>query len=799
MKRIVLLAILISAAVTVSAVSVDPEQSVIVVGRQDDGTVQFAAKELQKYLKMITGRKIAIADKPVAGKYPFIFGTPAGVKLKPEEARWEVTKDHVRLYGDSTPVGSPEINLWKQLSTDTRSGDLTAVYDFLEKQLGVLFLAPGKDGVSFEPARVLNLKEGRENWIPQLTSRHLWPDRAAWTAPNFYNPDGSMKAKRKSPTPAEFLPSNRAEFDKKRQETLLWLKQQRMGRSSERFYYGHAFTQWWKRFGKTHPEYFALTKGKRQPLAPSRPDWNKLCVSNPAVWKQIVKDWAGNKNRGHFINACENDGGGFCECEECRKLDMPPRPGAKWDDDLSDRYVYFANQVLNEARKIDPEAKVAHYGYSHYRFPPRREKLTPANYLIYVSDMMDLKKLEADYQAWQKAGARHFLLRPNHLHMNTSLPMGFEKQLFEAFKIGIKYGVMGTSYDSLHGFWDISGLTDYVLARAHVDPSKDFDHWFSEYCSAYGAAASEVRAYFDYFRTNIWEKRILPNREAITRAARYGFFRAAVMTNIAFYYRESDFDAVEKILRKGMEKKLSPHQKRRLETLLLVNEHSRLTFRAMEAKGQEKIRAAVKLIHFRRANKDRLNINWERLFRIELNNGDCTGTKAAEVLGRYEDFRKTPQWWVFCTDPEQVGEKEKWHELSYRELWKKNRQMLRIDAPWEKQRYLKDAKFKKMLESYDGIGYYSQTLPIPAEWKGKEIYLIFGAVDESAWVYVNGKFAGKHIFTAANDWQTPFAIPITDTIDWKQEKQTVVVRVEDKSGLGGIWKSVMLAVREKGK
>ena len=125
--------------------------------------------------------------------------------------------------------------------------------------------------------------------------------------------------------------------------------------------------------------------------------------------------------------------------------------------------------------------------------------------------------------------------------------------------------------------------------------------------------------------------------------------------------------------------------------------------------------------------------------------------------------------------------------------------MLRIDAPWEKQRYLKDEKFKKMLESYDGIGYYSQTLPIPAEWKGKEIYLIFGAVDESAWVYVNGKFAGKHIFASANDWQTPFAIPITDNIDWKKDRQTVVVRVEDKAGQGGIWRPVMLAARENGK
>ena len=31
--------------------------------------------------------------------------------MKPEEARWEVTKDFARLYGDSTPVGSSEIKL----------------------------------------------------------------------------------------------------------------------------------------------------------------------------------------------------------------------------------------------------------------------------------------------------------------------------------------------------------------------------------------------------------------------------------------------------------------------------------------------------------------------------------------------------------------------------------------------------------------------------------------------------------------------------------------------------------------
>ena len=375
--------------------------------------------------------------------------------------------------------------------------------------------------------------------------------------------------------------------------------------------------------------------------------------------------------------------------------------------------------------------------------------------------------------------------------------MGCERSLFEPLKTAIRCGIIGTSYDSLHGFWDISGIGDYLLARCHVDPSEDFEHWVNEYCSAYGPAAPEARAYFDYYRTGIWEKRILPDRKAIAEAGRYGNFRRGLMWTLGSYYHESDFDALEKILRKGLEKDLSPQQKYRLETLLLVNVHSRLTARAMSSKGLKKMRAAVELLRFRRKNKDRLNLNWERLFNIEISFGDCTGIRSAEMLNGYDDFRETPLWWSFRTDPDKAGEAEKWHGLPFPAFSKAAKRMIRTDSPWEKQKSIKDKPFGKMLENYDGIAYYAQEIAVPAEWKGKEIFLIFGAVDESAWAYVNGKFAGCHVFASENDWNTPFAIPIADAVDWNRKKQTVVVRVEDKAGQGGIWRPVLLGVRGK--
>ena len=90
-------------------------------------------------------------------------------------------------------------------------------------------------------------------------------------------------------------------------------------------------------------------------------------------------------------------------------------------------------------------------------------------------------------------------------------------------------------------------------------------------------------------------------------------------------------------------------------------------------------------------------------------------------------------------------------------------------------------------------------LTINPKWKGKEISLMFGAVDESAWVWVNGKYAGKRLYVRDPDWSTPFAINITDQIDWNQKRQTVVVKVHDSNGAGGIWRGIMLVVRDKKK
>ena len=88
-------------------------------------------------------------------------------------------------------------------------------------------------------------------------------------------------------------------------------------------------------------------------------------------------------------------------------------------------------------------------------------------------------------------------------------------------------------------------------------------------------------------------------------------------------------------------------------------------------------------------------------------------------------------------------------------------------------------------------------MSVPAAWKGKEIALVFGAVDESAWVYLNGKLCGTQIYKGGDDWKKPFTIRIDQAINWNGGSQRLFVRVEDNGGLGGLWRPVMLVCRDK--
>lgn len=111
--------------------------------------------------------------------------------------------------------------------------------------------------------------------------------------------------------------------------------------------------------------------------------------------------------------------------------------------------------------------------------------------------------------------------------------------------------------------------------------------------------------------------------------------------------------------------------------------------------------------------------------------------------------------------------------------WKR----LSIGKNWESQGF----------DGFDGIGWYRRAFLMPTRpAEAKTVELCFDAVDEEAWVWLNGKYVGQHA-EGVSGWNKPFRFRVDDEIVWGGENQ-ITVRVNDSGDAGGIWKGIRLEV-----
>jgi len=216
---------------------------------------------------------------------------------------------------------------------------------------------------------------------------------------------GAYFLRGKTPIHADYEACARRVVDEARQ----WVRRNRAGVSAFDKPYschfmmnaGHAFTDWWARYGAAHPEYFAM--GPDGSRVPATPRFAKLCVSNPEVVERVLEQMerqlAGNP--AGTVSASPNDGWGFCLCPKCRAMDEPDAekltltyekaeeltPGMDlayqallgggvavthvW---LTDRYMKFWNTLARRLQERHPDrpVTVCAWAYAAVRKPPVR-------------------------------------------------------------------------------------------------------------------------------------------------------------------------------------------------------------------------------------------------------------------------------------------------------------------------------------------------------------------------------------------------------------------------------------------
>ncbi|MGI5817321.1 MAG: DUF4838 domain-containing protein [Armatimonadota bacterium] len=629
-------------------ITVDPQECTIVVPEAAGAEQNAAAEDLQVHIALITGVEAPIIVTPAEGLgYSFHVGIRApddDLPLDPEEARWTVTPEAAWLYGDD----------------EQGRGSRFAVASFLEDQLGVRWLSPGQRGTSWAPQRQLSLTAGAFSWAPELLARGIRVDARRGRYPQ---PTSGIE---------EYWGFSRSheEHDRYAADVLDWRVRMRMGSHSP-LDYGHAFTDWWDRYGEERPDYFALTRwGHRGPEPLAEPAFDppaftdkerrtvKLCVSNPAVAEQIVADWVADGTRGDWVNVCMNDlRWGFCRCDGCVALDVR-REGEELEDHLTDRYVHLANTVALLAREHKPEAGAVMYAYGATEQPPRQMRLEPNVVIGIVPTTVDLEELGSLYDGWAAMGAMKTFTRPNlpHYYHTMAVPIGAERQMFDVLQLAIAHGAIAADYDSLTGMWPVCGMADYVLARAMSEPGKPFEHWEQHFCAGFGAAADDVARYFRHWREDVWEARLLPDLGALIEKGKYYNFARGLMWSLGDYYTADDFDRTGAILQKAAEHRLSPAQRAQLDHLILANQHAHLTFLAVTTTGVAKLEHSRALLEFRERHRDDLQMSWISLFANETRFGDITGLRTAEALRDYPlPWFPTALAWRFKLDPDDVG------------------------------------------------------------------------------------------------------------------------------------------------
>ncbi len=103
-----------------------------------------------------------------------------------------------------------------------------------------------------------------------------------------------------------------------------------------------------------HPEYYGLLKGKRTS--------NKLCISNPELRKLFTDyklEMLKNNPDQESVSAEPSDGGGWCECENCKKIGS-----------ASTRAVFLANETAQAVSTKYPGKMVGMYAYNQHSLPP---------------------------------------------------------------------------------------------------------------------------------------------------------------------------------------------------------------------------------------------------------------------------------------------------------------------------------------------------------------------------------------------------------------------------------------------
>jgi len=437
----------------------------IALGSNASESEKWAAKELQHWLKEISGAELPVQqlDQPYEGPQ-IIVGYNELIKAKTgahapadldESFRYCNSGSDILIYGGKM------------------RGTMYGVMSYLENELGCRWYTPE---VSVIPKR----KELTFSWLdqsekPGIRVRNDFYFEAfdpTWAARNRMN--GTLGFNESKP---------------------------QIG-GTENYWAVHTFYPLMPpaEFYANHPEYYSLIDGKRIY------DHAQLCLTNPDVLKIIIeriKKRMFDSPEYLIYDVSQNDWHNPCQCDKCQAI--VKKEGAE-----SGLIIWFVNQVAEAVEKEFPDKFIGTLAYQYTRTPPK--SIHPRNNVVvrlcsieccFAHDFKSCpqnKSFLEDLKRWS-ALAPHLYIWDyvvNFSHYVMPYPnFAVLQSNIQTLRDNNSIGIMEqAAYQSRGG--EFSELKAYLISRLLWNPDCDVEKVISDFMYGYyGRAGKYIRQYFD--------------------------------------------------------------------------------------------------------------------------------------------------------------------------------------------------------------------------------------------------------------------------------------------------------------
>ena len=432
----------------------------IVIAVEAAAPVVKAAEELSTFLNEMTGAAFDIRkDDSPATQFEIVLGQTnrkalSAVPSNLQPKAWEgfvILPENGRLFimGGRIPRGT-----------------LYGVYDFLEQQLGVRFLAP------------------EANHVPHNSTLRVSVSARVFDPPFEYR--------------AHFIPHNaRAGYGE-------WTTRSRINsiaagygnvRRIGRVVHTFAYLVPAKQYFEKNPDMFALIDGKRtsRELCLSNPDTLRVATEKAMEWAQGAPDDPGVKS---IIHLSQNDTGSpGCQCPDCAAADK--EEGTPFTGQL----IRFVNKIAREIGREYPDILVETLAYHRSEFPPKKAVAEPNVGVWFAPIGLDLghplneqPKFWDNLQGWRRVSKHiyiwdypqgfHDLLAP----FPSLWPVARNIQLFA------ENGILGyMPQQPVNDGTEMRYLRNYVFAQLQWRPDRDYRKVADEFCRLYYGERSGTR------------------------------------------------------------------------------------------------------------------------------------------------------------------------------------------------------------------------------------------------------------------------------------------------------------------